>query len=44
MTLFGAKHDAVTQLPAPPPGSDPGALPPPPPVPAPAAPATPPGQ
>jgi hypothetical protein len=34
MSLFGAKHDAVTQLPAPPPGSDPGALPPPPPAPA----------
>jgi hypothetical protein len=25
MSLFGAKHDATTQLPAPPPGSDPGA-------------------
>ena len=33
MSLFGAKHDAVTQLPAPPPGSDPSALPPPPPAP-----------
>jgi hypothetical protein len=38
MTLFGAKHDATTQLPAPPPGSDPAnpvtapaPLPPPPP-------------